>query len=288
MVTDNFPQSYIYISRRLVRELYQQHRANRQAPNITLTAKLPGINVQASPGEQPENDYWLARKATDIVRDNTGSLLDPGTYIRATMDVTWADLPFLEGGYEVAWLTCVADTDEGPVFAALCGSIGNYVGYSPGESQSRGWYPSRATGMERLLKSFSADNDDVDAAAEWGGGDNPEMVISSAFTIAATLGRGHIAGHARLEVLFQVFRYLDYRQNTGLRNGQLRAAMIGTPIWAVTVPPLPATFETQAPPVPEGSVKTSLERGEHETPAPVGDVKATDLSGKRRWWRRYR
>lgn len=248
MATDNFPQTYIYISRRLVRSLFDQHEAYGRGLNLDVTAKIPGVDFKASARRKENNDYWLARQVTEMVRNNTGTLLNPGTYVRARMEVTWAELPFLEGGYRVAWLSCFADTEEGPAFAGLCGSLGNFEGYSAGEEdKSRGWYPSAPVGMTRLVSSFSGEREDVNEAASWAGGADPEDAIRTALTISSTLGSGYIAGRAELDVLFQVFSYLDYSE----KDGQARAAMIGTPIWAVTCPPLPG-------------LKTAYSREAHE------------------------
>ncbi|MFI6232734.1 DUF7019 family protein [Micromonospora sp. NPDC050784] len=236
MTTDNFPQTYIYISRRIVRNIFDQHEAYSRGVGLDVTAKIPGVDLKASARRRENNDYWLARQVTEMISDNTGTLLHPGMYVRARMEVTWAEVPFLEGGHRVAWLSCFADTEEGPAFAGLCGSLGNFEGYSAGENdRPRGWYPSAPVGMARLVSSFSGDREDVSEAASWAGGTDPGDAIRTALTISSTLGSGHIAGRAELDVLFQAFSWLEYPQG----DGQIRAAMIGTPIWAVTCPPLP-------------------------------------------------
>jgi hypothetical protein len=185
VATDNFPQTYIYISRRIVRDLYRQHSAHARSVDLEVDVTAPVIGVKARGGQRKgENDYWLAQKVTQYIRDNTGTLLDPGVYVRARMDVTWAEVPFLEGGYEVARLSCYADTEAGRAFVALCGSLRNYEGYFPGGDEYRGWYPSRSTGMQRLLASFSGGAEDVASASEWRGGEFPEDVTDTARVIS--------------------------------------------------------------------------------------------------------
>ncbi|MDI6106029.1 hypothetical protein QLQ12_46440 [Actinoplanes sp. NEAU-A12] len=248
MTTDNFPQTYIYLSRRIINDLYDQHEAHSRGMEVNVTAKIPGIDLKASGRKQVDNYYWLARQVTEAVRDNTGTLLDPGTYVRARMEVTWAEVPFLEGGFRVAWMSCFADTKEGPAFAALCGSLQNFVGYSEGEDHRyRGWYPSAPVGMAKLVSSFSGDREDVSGAALWASDSDPEQAIRSALTISSTLGSGHIAGRAELDVLFQVFSWREYP----IGQGSGRVAMIGTPIWAATCAPIPGLKPAYTRQLPE-------------------------------------
>ncbi|WIM97586.1 hypothetical protein ACTOB_001119 [Actinoplanes oblitus] len=252
MAIDAHPRSYIYLSRRLLRELHQRAEAQKGGVEFSVTAKVPGLDARGERRKLENNDYWLARQVTAAIRDNTGTLLHPGTYVRARMEVTWAEVPFLEGGHRVAWLSCFTDTEEGPVFAALCGSLRNFEGYASDDDYKArgGWYPSAPVGMAKLVSSFSRGNEDINGAIAWSEEEDIEKAVTTAMTIYTTLGRSHIAGRAELEVLFQVFGRIDYPEG----SDQGRAAMLGTPIWAATCPPLPdrrVVYARQLPALPE-------------------------------------
>jgi hypothetical protein len=64
-----------------------------------------------------------------------------------------------------------------------------------------------------------------------------EAMISGAYTIGETLGKGHWAGRASLDVLFRVFALVKDIRLTLDRTEHFATAYLGTPVWAITTAP---------------------------------------------------
>ena len=103
------PVHYDYISRRLTREIVQQHEAAR--PEVTLLALLaPWLPVTGIPKRQPRLPQSVRpgqRARTVAVKDNTGTIDSPGAYVTATMNMRRCKVVFHLGfensvGEEVA------------------------------------------------------------------------------------------------------------------------------------------------------------------------------------------
>jgi hypothetical protein len=238
--TDNFPRSYIYISQRLLRERYQQHVAHQPSHRIESQFRPPLFTFELENRADPDNPFWLARQVTSAVKDLTGSLTEPGTYIRVEMPITWSWLKVYDGisqkgRYRVAWLSGVASTSEGDVFVALCGSLRNYVGISYPDVERRGWWPSTTGGLRHILAYFSNEEGDTSVLGEHSPDDDDVLVpFRTAHRFSSTLGAGHQIGNALLELLFQVF---DYVEDVTLEGVSYRFAYLGTPLWAATAAP---------------------------------------------------
>ncbi|WP_328534765.1 SAVMC3_10250 family protein [Micromonospora zamorensis] len=262
MTTDNSPRQYIYLSRRLLTERYQQHVANRGTQTkLSMGVKTPlgSINFQGRDVDG-DNLYQLANVVTEAARDNTGSLLDPGPYVRTTLDLTWGVVNFVDPNDEVAWFYAQQDAGDDvepgspyqSIFLALCGSVGNYVGYAPGAnvgSQQR-WQPSTPDYMRQVVRRYGLEADD---AAEI---DRINAMLGSAYSISMGLREGNLLGEARLEVLFQVHHYAEGIEISASRGSRLscRMVLVGSPLWVATALPEPERFDHRGRlPIPAAS-----------------------------------
>jgi hypothetical protein len=278
VTTDNSPRQYIYLSRRLLTERYQQYIANRgMQSKVSLGAKTPigSINIQGRDVD-PDNLYQLANVVTEAVRDNTGSLLYPGIYVRAVLDLTWGVVNFVDPFDEVAWFYGQQDAGEevepdspyGSIFVVLCGSVGNYLGYVPGTnlgSQQR-WQPSTPDYMRQVVQRYGFD--DADGTTEI---DRSLAMLNSAYSISMGLRPGNLLSEARLEVLFQVHHYAEGVEVQASRGSRLscRTVLVGSPLWVATALPEPERFDNtgrslrplRSPAAPEPRGRSWLRRG---------------------------
>lgn len=238
MPTDNSPRTYIYLSRRLLRDLYDQHEAERRRRRLSAEVRAPGFALRSEGREDPtDNPFWLAKQATEAVSDHTGTLMDPGRYVRTKLFLTWSQVPFREDSYKVAWMWAIERPETGPVFVALCGSLRNYLAYDSYDHQTAdGWFPSSADGLRYLVRCFAHAKDDPYSAAQRPQEITVPRLLGTAYAITDVLGIGHQIGQAEMEVLFEVFEYAD---DITLGSVRYRRALIGTPLWVATMPPRP-------------------------------------------------
>lgn len=147
------PRTYTFIGRRLIKELYQQVDAARPWKVDKISVKPPIINVDASNRSEPHDDNWfpMTRKVAKAIDDLTGSLLDPGDYVRADVLMRWKVVS-MDDHPEFAWFFGEEKTDEGPVYLVLFGSAKNFHGYTPREDKGwSGWSPSTGPGTATLI-----------------------------------------------------------------------------------------------------------------------------------------
>lgn len=166
MTTDNDPVDYIYISKRLTRELVQQHEAARPRRLTTASFRVPLLSAAFSTLKPDyHNRFDLTRRATEAVSDNTGSLDNPGTYVRATLPMRCCKVVFHlgfedSGRQEVAAFFADGVTpDAGHVFVALFGSVTNLKGRRAGAKLGIDSHPSDAEGMYEILDATREPSD---------------------------------------------------------------------------------------------------------------------------------
>jgi hypothetical protein len=232
----------------LLRDLFDQHDASRQRSRFSAELRAPGIAIR-SEGRQdaPDNPFWLAKQVTEAVSDHTGTLIDPGRYVRAKLFLTWSRVPFLEGSYEVAWLWATEQTETGPIFVALCGSLRNYLAYDPADGRTAGgWFPSSPEGLTYLVRCFAHSKDDPYAAARRPKEVSLDGLFTTAYAICDRLALHHQIGQAEMDVLFEVFEYAD---DVELEGVPFRRALIGTPLWVATAAPQPFAHRPRYEPV---------------------------------------
>jgi hypothetical protein len=239
MGTDNSPEEFQYISNRLVREIVQQHEAAKphRAVSATVNVKVVGVQFGSRPPDY-DNPFDLARRATEAVRDNTGTLQSAGEYIRAELDLTPTHFPVLEGWRDIisgAIAAFFADetTDEcGRMFIGLFGSITNFIGRRPEESRP-GWTPSSARGLYEILDSVL---EAADPPLAYGYVRDDADADDKARAESAMMMCHHIAKRfpqERLAFLAKVHRYLH-----DIDGDRYDTVFIGAPIWVATPPPV--------------------------------------------------
>jgi len=230
---DRLPRSYIYLSKRILTNLYHELEAVRPKWKIETKLGAPFSTISIGKKEpSTENLIWLAKKVTEAVSDQTGDLLYPGKYVRATVPMTCAELQ--SSGYPkstVAWMHSWFESAEGTVFLALCGSVHNYEGYSPGDiSNFRGWFPSSPPGLHRLIRYSALDyNDDINVMDS----STAHLILKGALEISRRLPTEWVIMRQEVEVLLEVFASVEQS-----REG-FRSAIVGTPIWVGTPIPQP-------------------------------------------------
>ena len=107
----------------------------------------------------------MARRATDDVADWTGTLADPGHYVRDDLELELSWFPVLMGwvgGRSVEVAAAFTDAvidDLGRVFVALFGSIHNYVGADPGADGGDRTYSGDMQGLYQILSLTGESND---------------------------------------------------------------------------------------------------------------------------------
>ncbi|WP_127507589.1 DUF7019 family protein [Actinoplanes solisilvae] len=254
-----FPRSFDFIGKRVVRDIYEQLERTRPKWKLDLVNFTPPVipfEFGARRSEPTEaNMYWIARKVTEAIADHTGTILDPGTYVRAEMHFRWAAVSFELTGEEIAWLYGTGQTEEGEAHVILVGSVENFVGYAPkGANEWLGWKPSSTPGTSRAIQWALQNSRDRQRPARPGGeveslaGTNGSVlrsweitppsgysidphVLQEALYLSLILSEhGHVDGANRKEVLFRVgecggpFR-------TSSDNPTLGRVYVGTPLW---------------------------------------------------------
>lgn len=253
MATDNWPADYIYVSRRLAREIIDQDTAARRTKRLNkVTAGIPGTGMSAEFAAREvdlDNPFELARRATEAVVDLTGSLQSPGPYVRATLDCTWDAIPVHMGwdddvNVKVAgFFADVKVVDLGGVFFGLFGSASNFLGRVPTEYRGE-WMPSDALGLYRILDHTSEPEDPtveaelVDDDLRLGAEDIVRQTVTLFEHARPLYGRGTVEVLAKCYVTEPD---IDLSWNGNVLkngdNGRYGLAILGAPIWVATPEP---------------------------------------------------
>lgn len=246
---------YDYLSKRLLREIYDTVRAKeisaRQLGKIQT--KAGPVTVDADPVEpQPDNVYWLAEYAHDALEPIVGSLATAavGGYLRAELPLTLAWLPVGGISDPVAWMYAKYDDEEtGYTVVVLCGSIDNYRGFAPGSEKDTkygGWYPSTAEGMRQIFQAMSQGNESEARINFIPEGYDVEGVANMANTLTE-LPRSQISGSGYYEVLAEVFLQMN-----GLRTTHdwrpIDTLILGAPLWVRSTAARPFRVTQSLPP----------------------------------------
>ena len=245
MTTDNQAVDYRYISRRLTRDIVQQHEAGRRRPlglvGITLG---PFAFRWRTLSPDYHNQYKVALRATDAVSDNTGSLGAPGAYLRATMQME-LDKVAVHIGFEDTASQEVAgyfaDQDvpvAGRVFVALLGSIHNLVGWRAADRLLTDRCPSDVDGMyEVLAASLEPQDNTIETEFLERERDEPDerWSIEAAHRLAFRDG-SRLKNLRSLEFLARVHVCV---QDVEVCGDRYQWAVLGAPIWVATPAPAP-------------------------------------------------
>jgi hypothetical protein len=236
--TDRGPIDYLYLSGRLLRDLNEQDEAFRRLRRRkSFGFGLFGITANIDSQVPAQNGLRaIARRSADLVSDQTGTIEQPGYYVRAELEISHGVFtPHMgwQGGAVAVYRTTVPNAPE-PMEVALVGSASNVVGYRQ-SSGAEGYYPSDMMGLYALLDAIREPQDpEIDVNFRT---DDVAMAPAVRAVAAVHLATGAASEPlGRLDVLFRV---LIDEDNVRLRTGQASHVLIGTPLWIATPEPAP-------------------------------------------------
>lgn len=248
MGTDNWPVHFRYISGRQLDDIVQQSEAARPRwqPTLLLNLKIASIGLtKIDPGYR--NKYLLCRKATEEVRDHTGTLAHPGDLVRDEFELRMGYLTVHRGWQDrtnvriAAMMNVVSVEGVGEVLVALFGSESNYVWKRPADSD-RCEIPSDVDGLYGLL---NATREPVDPPIEsdFLDADPEHEDFSRADLVVRLLEDRHEGFRVKLlDVLARVFYCID---DYSFAETHYDRVLIGSPVWAAT--PVPRVLATSHP-----------------------------------------
>jgi hypothetical protein len=164
------PYEFTYISRRLVREIVENHAARSAGKPVftggQVTAKTPGpVSAEFSTSWEPSElssgqDYAFA--ATKIVEQRTGTLFERNEYLRIVQDFYIGTVHVVAGwktgGHDVSAIFSMQVVDGKRVFIALFGSESNLSLHARENSESER-SPSYSEGLYRIFESVAEKSD---------------------------------------------------------------------------------------------------------------------------------
>jgi hypothetical protein len=244
VTTDNSPVHFEYISQRLTREIVQQHEAARTRTRLSPSLRL-GIFTLGLRSLSPDypNRYDRAMRATQAVRDNTGTIDSPGVYVRARLCLKRCKVAFHQGfentgSQEVAGFFADEEvSDVGRVFVLLLGSLKNLTGWRAAERLVLDSNPSDAAGMYEILRASLEPNDSkIDHEhLEW----DREMSPLTSFEAADRLAHRHDAELRPTRTLdFLAVNHLC-ASDVDIHGRHYDVALLGAPVWVSSPPPKP-------------------------------------------------
>ena len=244
VTTDNNPVHYDYISRRLTREIVQQHEAARPKSRFWASLRLPFLSLGFQ-GVSPDfrNRYDLAMRATVAVKDNTGTIDSPGAYVAATMKMKRCKVVFhlgfeTSGAQEVAaFFADETAPDIGRVFVVLLGSVTNFTGWRAAKKLETDSCPSDAAGMYQILNATLEPRDSkVDAEyLAMDLGDEPLSVLDAAYRLVY---RDESALKCQDTYAFLAIKHrCDF--DVSIFEYHYDVALLGAPVWVTSPPPRP-------------------------------------------------
>jgi hypothetical protein len=242
VLTDLAPFDYLYLSRRLLTDLFQHEEAARSKWRGTFDLNVPflGLHLQRR-GPDPNNLRDLAMRSEAIVADQTGDVSHPGYFIVGEFDAHHGVFEPHMGwrGGEVACyrVETTTATDE-RVMVALFGSASNVIGRRRADEQSE-FYPSDATGLYSLLDAArERDDPEVDLDYRW---DDATMSNEARADTAIMFSReGATRRLGTVRFLARVFQVID---SSEFRDESVDRVIIGAPLWVATPEPRPFTCD---------------------------------------------
>ena len=250
MTTDSWPQEFRYISKRLVREIVQQHEAagrswTADSADVSVTPARVGFRKRRP---DPDNPYDLARRATQAVSDNTGTLEVGGSYVRGELELKLCQFPVLLGldrsHSPVASVCHVGESANGTrTVVAMFGSIENYIGSKRRRNaDGGGFFPSDIAGLYGIVELAREPRDarpDSDRIA-----DDEELDDLAVCEIAIHFAiQSEPFQRARFSFLAKTHLHLSDALIDGKRYATV---LVGTPIWVAT--PSPRAWTPGQPP----------------------------------------
>lgn len=233
----SFPHDFLYTSKRLTHEIVDEYEAAKQRLPWTWALQIQLYVLSLTMSRRAPNDenrFFMALRATDATKHETGTLGNPGIYVRDDANLRCCVFR-VHSGWQPAMnkpvAAFVADeirADTGRTFVVLVGSVSNYIGHKREKTGVGGWFPSEIRGLYGILDSTLEDSD--------------ESLDSHYLTEDSELD------DARLEVAYDLFgrnpdksspvKHLDffarvhYREtDCTFRKEHYDTVLLGAPIW---------------------------------------------------------
>lgn len=232
---------YLYVSDRLLGDIYEQVTASRRKTGASVGIKLGFLTVNSVPRNLGINRYRIAEEVTELLSPITGSLAYPSTFIRFRTLASWFDLYVREQKYRVAWIVAEQSGNEGHFLVALCGGIDNYIGYSPvPTSKLEGWKPSAVKGLIDIIASCSKQPRKFKDAHPGGEEEIRNIVFEAAHISMGLQDHDHsqFIGTGMVEILARVYFALGsqaepIRLRRLMRGGvaSYDGIFVGAPLW---------------------------------------------------------
>lgn len=235
-----------YISKRLSREIVDQHEAALPRGIVSAAVNIRGVSLGLR-GREPDyaNRFDLARRATIAISDNTGTLENGGEYIRAELNVVPAYFPVHAGwrrGHNqeiAAFFADSSSSSSGRTFVGLFGSISNFTGRKPEETE-RGWWPSDVAGLYHILDAAREQSDQRPSAEYL----DEDLVSDGASGVVMAMGIfRHMAKRFPAERLEFLAKSFFHSHDIEILGASYETVLIGAPIWVAT--PQPGVLEIE-------------------------------------------
>ncbi len=238
MVTDNWPVDFRYISKRLVREIVQQSEASKPKVAYGVSVGVKAFSFQRRK-RQPDykNLFDLAKRAAEDVKDNTGTLVDPGEYVRTEVDITMGTLTVLQGWEESHVTIAMMIADRANIdgtLLALVGSVSNYR-HRKQVKNAGGEIPSDVAGFYSILEQVQEPTDPR-LHPEYVEDDRELSTESRVDVLLRLMDRFRVISDARMDILARVFFTLTDYSHWGDAYDRV---ILGAPVWVATPPPRP-------------------------------------------------
>lgn len=241
MTTDNWPVDFYFVSRRLVKQIVDQHQAVSGKRKASLTLGPPWAKVALSEsGPDRENLFDLVRRSTQAVRDNTGTLESPGAYVEMTLRFRPSLFTVHQGfqNWNSDFAGFFADEDVpgiGRVLVTLFGSTSNFLGRVP-EQTGLGWNPSDAAGLYVLLSNILEESDH-EVRKDFLEEDRQVTDVALQAIVAAETISRLVRVRFPPAVLTTLAVVHAYERNLTLGSRTYERVVVGAPVWVAT--PIP-------------------------------------------------
>jgi len=244
MATSDPLREYLYVSKRLTRDIVEGTTATTQRRVMSFSASLRGIGISLGIREPVwQNDIEMAQRATKVLcnHDQIGTL-DPNAsadYVQATLPLKCSVIDVHNPGFQVGLLTTDTITPLGRTLISLVGSPSNFRNRRSDNWRVPEECPSDIDGLMEVVRTV-IENDDRQDFDYWNWDDH-DPPIEAVVGIAVTLEKGRSERPPlprNVEFLAKVHFHLG-RSKSRDNKGDFDVVLIGAALWAATPPTKP-------------------------------------------------
>jgi hypothetical protein len=244
MLTNRAPFDYVYLSERLLTDLFRHERATRSRWTGSFDLNLHVLNIHLQ-RQVPDytNLHYLAMRSLDLVSDYCGGIGTSDVYVNDRLELRHGVFSPLMGWRDgqIACYQGEAETPDGQtVFVALFGSASNVIGRRP-KDDNLDYYPSDVAGLYTLLDAARERRDlEIDLSYRW---DDSTLSNAARAETAVKFAHGGATGEPRLlDFLARVFLEVEDYNFAGNAYDKV---LVGAPLWIAT--PKPQALRTTPP-----------------------------------------